>query len=148
DAARARTLESLLRGATAAFASRGSAAERTSLSTEARQRLQALGYVASSADPGTRTYSDADDPKTLIGASNDLQEAITAFNAGQRAAAIATVRTVMTQHPRFSTAFGVYASMQRQSGDLRGAIATLDDLARRGLADQSVMVVLAGYLMD
>jgi Flp pilus assembly protein TadD len=38
--------------------------------------------------------------------------------------------------------------MQQQSGDLRGAIATLEDAARRGIADQSVMVVLASYLQE
>jgi arylsulfatase A-like enzyme/Tfp pilus assembly protein PilF len=148
DAARARTLEALLRGQAASFAARGSAAEQTTLSTEARQRLQALGYIASSADPGARVYTDADDPKTLIGPANELQRAVTAFNGGDRAAAIAAATAIMRQHPRFTTAYGIVASMQRQSGDVRGAIATLEDAARRGIADQSVMVVLAGYLQE
>jgi len=38
--------------------------------------------------------------------------------------------------------------MQRDAGDLPGAIATLEDVVRRGIADQSVMVVLAGYLQE
>jgi tetratricopeptide (TPR) repeat protein len=38
--------------------------------------------------------------------------------------------------------------MQRGAGDRRGAIATLEEIARRGLADPSVMVVLAGYLQE
>jgi choline-sulfatase len=148
DAARARTLQALLRGQTDAFTSRGSAGEKTTLSADARQRLQALGYVASSADPGTRVYTDADDPKALIGPANDLQRAVTAFNGGDRGPAMDAARAIMRQHPRFTTAFGMLASMQRQSGDLRGAIATLEDAARRGIADQSVMVVLAGYLQE
>ena len=148
NAERARTLESLLRGLTASFQLRGSAAEKTTLSADARQRLQALGYVASSSDPGARVYTDADDPKTLIGPANELQRAVTAFNTGARAQAMDAVRTIMQQHPRFTTAFGMFASMQRQNGDLRGAIATLEDAARRGIADQSVMVVLAGYLQE
>ena len=148
DAERARTLESLLRGLTRHFQSRGSAAEKTTLSADARQRLQALGYVASSADPGARTYTSADDPKTLIGPANELQRAVTAFNAGQRAPSMDAARAIMLQHPRFTTAFGILASMQRQTGDLRGAIGTLEDAARRGIADQSVMVVLAGYLQE
>ncbi len=148
DASRARTLESLLRGLTRAFASRGSTGEKTTLSADARQRLQALGYVASSADPGTRIHTEADDPKTLIGPANDLQRAVTVFNTGSRGPAMDAVRAIMQQHPRFTTAFGSYASMQRQTGDARGAIATLEDAARRGIADQSVMVVLAGYLQE
>lgn len=148
DAERARTLEALLRGLTRHFQSRGSAAEKTTLSADARQRLQALGYVASSADPGARVYTDADDPKTLIGPANELQRAVTAFNTGAHAPAMDAARAIMRQHPRFTTAFGVYASMQRQNGDRRGAIATLEDASRRGIADQSVMVVLAGYLQE
>ena len=148
DAARARTLESLLRSLTRHFQSRGSAAEKTTLSADARQRLQALGYVASSAEPGTRVYTDADDPKTLIGPANELQRAVTAFNAGARATSMDAARAIMRQHPRFTTAYGMLASMQRQMGDLRGAISTLEGASKRGIADQSVMVVLAGYLEE
>ena len=148
DAARARTLESLLRGQTAAFASRGAAAEKTTLSADARQRLQALGYVASSADPGARTYTDADDPKRLIVVAEDLNRALAAFNAGSRETGIAAAREIIRTHPSFTTAFGVYASMQRDTGKLADAIATLEDVVRRGIADQSVMVVLAGYLQE
>ena len=38
--------------------------------------------------------------------------------------------------------------MQRDTGDLAGAIATLEGVVRRGIADQSMMVVLAGYLQE
>jgi arylsulfatase A-like enzyme/thioredoxin-like negative regulator of GroEL len=144
---RARTLASLLRTAIDGFGARGAAAaEKTTLSADARQRLQALGYVASSADPASRVYTDADDPKTLIGPSNDLQQAVVAFNRGERTVAMARVRAIAQAHPRFATAHGMLASMQRDTGDLAGAIATLEALSRNGLADQRVMVVLAGYL--
>jgi tetratricopeptide (TPR) repeat protein len=145
---RARTLESLLRAATTSFAQRGSAGEKTTLSADARQRLQALGYVASSAAPGPRVYTDADDPKTLIGPANDLNRALADFKAGSRTAAIEAVTAIIQGHPRFTTAHGVLASMRHDTGDLRGAIATLENLVRRGTADQSVMVVLAGYLQE
>ena len=148
DAARARALESLLRGQTAAFASRGSASEKTTLSADARQRLQALGYVASSADPGARTYTDADDPKRLVSVADDLNRALATFNSGSRETGLAAVREITRTHPSFTTAFGVYASMQRDTGKLAEAIATLEDVVRRRIADQSVMVVLAGYLQE
>jgi arylsulfatase A-like enzyme/cytochrome c-type biogenesis protein CcmH/NrfG len=148
EAERARTLSALLRDMSAGFHTRAAAAEKTTLNAEARQRLQALGYVASSADTAGRAYTDADDPKTLTGPSNDLQRAITTFNGGTRAPAMDVVRGIMLQHPRFTTAYGALASMQRQTGDLRGAIATLEDAAHRGIADQSVLVVLAGYLVE
>jgi tetratricopeptide (TPR) repeat protein len=148
DPARARTLDARLRDVTAGFQSRGSAAEKTTLNADARQRLQALGYVAMSADPGRRVYTDADDPKTLISVSNDLNQATSAFNAGSRQPAMAAVRTIIAQHPGFTTAYGMYASMQRETGDLPGAIATLEGIVKGGIADQRVLVVLAGYFEE
>ena len=145
---RARTLEALLRSETARLASRAAAPGQVTLSAESRQRLQALGYVASSADPRHRAYTEADDPKTLIGAANDLDRALGRFKSGARADAMAAVRTIMSEHPRFSTPYGVFASMQHDTGDLAGAIRTLEDVVRHDLADQSVMVVLAGYLQE
>jgi tetratricopeptide (TPR) repeat protein len=148
DAERARTLEALRRDLVARLAARGSGAERTTLDTDARQRLQALGYVASAAVPGTRVYTDADDPKRLIAVSNDLNRAVGAFKSGRRDEAMAEVRAIVRDHPSFTTPNGILASMQHDTGDLPGAIATLEDLVRRGVADQSVMVVLAGYLQE
>ena len=105
-------------------------------------------YVASSADPGQRVYTDADDPKALIGVSDALNRAVAAFNAGDRQRAMAAVRTIMDEHHGFPAAFGMYASMQRSTGDLPGAIATLEDIVRRDIADVRVLVVLAGYLEE
>jgi len=148
DPERARALEALLRDGVAQLTAHGSGAERPALNTEARQRLQALGYVASAAAPGTRIYTDADDPKHLIGVSNDLNRAVGAFKSGRHDEAMAAVRAIIRDHPPFTTPYGVLASMQHDTGDLPGAIAALEDVVRRGVADQSVMVVLAGYLLE
>jgi arylsulfatase A-like enzyme/Flp pilus assembly protein TadD len=148
DPARARTLAALLRDTTAAFAARGSTTEKTALNAEARQRLQALGYVGSSADTTQRVYTANDDPKTLIGPANDLNEALASFKSGARRDAMNTVAGIMRAHPSFATAIGIFASMQWDTGDRAGAIATLESMVTRGIADQSVMVVLAGYLQE
>jgi arylsulfatase A-like enzyme/Flp pilus assembly protein TadD len=148
ESERARALDALLRDRLAQFAARGSSEERATLNADARQRLQALGYVASAAPAGRRTYTDADDPKRLIGPSNDLNRALAAFNSGARETGMAAVQHIMRSYPQFTTAFGIFASMQRERGDLRGAIATLEDVIRRNIADQSVMIVLAGYLQE
>jgi arylsulfatase A-like enzyme/Tfp pilus assembly protein PilF len=148
DPALARVLESLLRDGAAAQAARASNAERTTLSADARQRLQALGYVAASAGVGPRVYTDADDPKMLIGPAEDLNRALIAFRAGSRDEAMSAVRSIIQAHPGFTTSYGVLASMQRDTGDLKGAIALLETVVRRNVADQSTMVVLAGYLQE
>ena len=146
DGERARALSALLRDTTAAWAARGATPEKTALDADARQRLQALGYVVSSADTTQRVYTADDDPKTLIGPANNLDDAVKKFNAGSREEAMTEVRTIARDHPNFPTAFGQLAAMQRQTGDLRGAIATLEDIVKRGIADHRVMIVLAGYL--
>jgi arylsulfatase A-like enzyme/Tfp pilus assembly protein PilF len=148
DGERARTLEALLRDRVAQLAARSAAPTHVTLDADARQRLQSLGYVASAAAPGPRVYTEADDPKRLIAAANDLDRALAAFNGGSRQAGMAAVREIMRAHPSFTTAFGIYASMQREAGDLAGAVATLEDTVRRNIADQSVIVVLAGYLQE
>jgi choline-sulfatase len=148
EAERARTLQSLLRATIADFASRGSAAEKTTLSADARQRLQALGYVASSANPTARVYTDADDPKNLVSAANQLNAAIGAFDAGRRDEALDSVRAIIRAHPQFISPYVELANMQHRAGDVRAAIATLEDLAARGLADQNVLTVLGGYFLE
>jgi choline-sulfatase len=149
DGEHARELEALRRGAIAAFAAKeAGGAEQTTLSADARQRLQALGYVASSAGPPKRAYTEIDDPKTLIEPASALNLAIADFRAGSGERAVAAVRDIMRRYPNFSTAFGTFASMQHDAGDLDGAIATLESLVQREIADQSVLVVLAGYLME
>ena len=144
---RVRTLQSLLRTATA-FARDGASSERTALSADARQRLQSLGYIASAAAPGTRLYSDKDDPKQLIEPANVLNQSLALFKSGSAPEAIESVRAIIRAHPDFSTAYGVLASMQRDTGNLPEAIETLDTIVRRGVADQSVLVVLAAYLQE
>ena len=148
DAERARVLQSLLKTSMSGMTPTDGGAEKTSLNTDARKRLQALGYVAASVDPSARTYTEADDPKALIGPANALNDALAAFNRGDRGAGLQEAEALMRAHPAFATASGVFASMQWRSGNRKGAIATLEALLRRGIADQSVMVVLGGYLQE
>jgi arylsulfatase A-like enzyme/Tfp pilus assembly protein PilF len=145
---RARAMQALLAGSMRSFAARGSSGERTSLSADARQRLQALGYVAAEAVPASRVYGDDDDPKRLIDAANRLNDALARFKAGAHEEGIAAVREIARAHPQFTTAAGVLASMYRDTGDLPAAIATLEETVRRGPVDQSVLTVLAGYLLE
>lgn len=148
DSTRARALSARLRQTTTTFESGRSPAETTTLNAEARQRLRALGYVATAAAPGRRVYTDADDPKRLIAVADALNGALRAFRTGSRSEAIGAVRTIIRDHPGFVTAYGELASMQHDTGDLAGAIATLEEIVGRGIADQSVLVVLAGYLQE
>ena len=84
-----------------AFARDGASSERTALSADARQRLQSLGYIASAAAPGTRVYSDKDDPKQLIGPANELNRSLALFKSGSVPEAIESVSRDHQSAPRF-----------------------------------------------
>ena len=145
---RAQSLKSLLASSLDAYRARGAAGERAALGAEARQRLQALGYVASSGDLPRTSYGPDDDPKALVPIANDLNRAIERFESGDRSAAVSAVSAIREAHPRFSTAYAEQARMLRASGDLQAAIRTLEDAARSGIANQRMMTVLAGYLTE
>src|SRR5262245_53817965 len=145
---RARSLKSLLASSTDAYRARAAGGERTELGAEARRRLQSLGYVAASGDTPPTSYGPDDDPKTLVPVANDLNRAIEQFDSGARSAAASAVSAILAAHPRFSTAYAELARMQRAGGDLPAAIRTLEDAAQRGIANQRMMTVLAGYFTE
>jgi arylsulfatase A-like enzyme/Flp pilus assembly protein TadD len=145
---RMRDLKVLLNDTTRTLARQASGGERAMLGAEATRRLQALGYVASSAGAAPGTYGPADDPKTLIPVAGELNRAIERFDQGDRSGAIGSVTAIVQSHPRFSTAYTELARMQRASGNLRAAIETLETAARHGIAHQRMMTVLAGYFAE
>ena len=53
---------------------------------ETRQRLQSLGYAASGR-PLLARYTEADDPKRLIGIDEELERVVSLYQAGDLAAA-------------------------------------------------------------
>src|SRR4029079_3814083 len=112
------------------------------------RRLQSLGYIASAAAPGKRVYTDKDDPKQLIEPAERLNRSLAQFKSGSVQEAMQSVRAIIGAHPDFSTAYGVLASMEHDTGNLPNAIETLDTIVRRGVADQGALVVLAGYLQE
>jgi tetratricopeptide (TPR) repeat protein len=104
--------------------------------------------VAASGDTPRTSYGPDDDPKTLVPVANDLNRAIEQFDSGARSAAASAVSAILAAHPRFSTAYAELARMQRAGGDLPAAIRTLEDAAQRGIANQRMMTVLAGYFTE
>jgi arylsulfatase A-like enzyme/Flp pilus assembly protein TadD len=145
---RMRDLKVLLNDTVRTLRRRGSGGERAALGTEARRRLETLGYVASSAGAAPRSYGPADDPKTLIPVAGELNHAIERFDRGDRAGAVRSVTDIIRSHPQFSTAYTELARLQRTSGNLPAAIDTLETAARQGIANQRMMTVLAGYFAE
>ena len=104
-------------------------------------RLRSLGYVSGgfSAHGG---YTEADDPKRLIGVDRDLQRIVASYQAGDTAAALSRAHFVAQRNPRMPIAWLQLAHLQRESGDLTGGIASL----RRGHALDPANVQIAALL--
>src|SRR6185503_8768764 len=66
------------------------------------QRLRSLGYVVAPADRPARSYTARDDPKTLVGLNNRLDEALDAFRGGDVAAAERTLNEIIAARADFT----------------------------------------------
>ena len=120
---------------------------RTTESAETREKLRSLGYVSATA-AGKEHYTEADDPKRLIGLDAAIQDVDSLYQAGHLDAAIARVRTVLQDRPGMPLALAHLAFLLRERGDLDGAVATL----RRSLAlnpdDPDAAALLGAYLNE
>ncbi|PYQ21433.1 MAG: hypothetical protein DMF81_15395, partial [Acidobacteria bacterium] len=120
---------------------------RSEETAEARQRLLSLGYTSGAAAPKQR-YTEADDPKRLIGLDAQIQEVVSLYNAGDLTGAIARVQAVLAARPDMPLALQNLAFLQRETGDLRSAVETL----RRSLAvhpaDTDAAALLGAYLNE
>ena len=81
--------------------------------------------VERDADKVKARYTEEDDPKRLIGLDAAIQDVVTLYQGGDVQAALARVKEVLVQRPDMPLALQHLAYLQRQSGDLAGAVATL-----------------------
>jgi arylsulfatase A-like enzyme/Flp pilus assembly protein TadD len=127
--------------------SAASPAERLAEDADAAARLRALGYVSGSPAP-KRQFTDADDPKRLVGLDDDVHRAVEAFVAGRSADAEAVYRRVIERRPDMAIASRHLAFLLARRGDLSGAIAVLRRAVSAGVTDRRVLTLLGEYLAD
>ena len=122
--------------------------QRTEENTETLARLRALGYVAGAAPTSRKRYTADDDPKRLIGLDAQMQDVIGLYVNGDVAEALALCRQVVRRRPDMPLAFVHLAFLERETGNLAGAVSA----ARRALAlnsdDTEVVGLLAAYLNE
>lgn len=115
--------------------------------TEATDILRSLGYVSGDA-PAKAHYTEADDPKTLVGLDNDLHTASELVQEGKTEQAIGVFKSVIARRPDTSDAYISLSHAQWESGDPRGAIATLEQALENGARDRTVRIRLGLYLSE
>jgi arylsulfatase A-like enzyme/tetratricopeptide (TPR) repeat protein len=114
---------------------------------ETRERLRSLGYASATA-PVKARYTQDDDPKRLIGLDAAIQDVVTLYQGGHVEAALARVKEVLVQRPDMPLALQHLAYLQRQSGDLAGAVATLKRALALNPADTDTAALLGAYLNE
>lgn len=120
---------------------------RSAETAEAREQLRSLGYASTSA-PGKPHYGPEDDPKRLIGLEAAIQDVVTLFQAGRLEEAMARVKGVLAQRPDMPLALQHLAYLQRQTGDLDGAVATLQRSLALHADDTESAALLGAYLNE
>lgn len=145
EPATARELEALLDRIVPAG---GSMAAAAPLDPDAEARLRSLGYVARAPSAPTRRYTSGDDPKQLVHLNNALDDAAARWARGDRAAAIDLLQSVIRERPSMTLAYDRLAFMLRASGRIEEAVQLLDEAARAGRADRTLMRTLGGLLRD
>jgi arylsulfatase A-like enzyme/Flp pilus assembly protein TadD len=115
---------------------------------ETDQRLRSLGYVSTPAGQTSRTASEADDPKTLIGLHNMLDDALAALKKSQTATAERLLKRIIATRADLTVAHDRLAQLYRDTGRLPLAIETLESASKTGSPDAASLAALGGYLQE
>jgi arylsulfatase A-like enzyme/Flp pilus assembly protein TadD len=105
-------------------------------------RLRSLGYAGSPSAPRKPAYSQADDPKRLVGLNEIFNSALREYAEGQVQTALSHLRSVLAQRPDFLTARTSAATILVLSGRPADAIILLQDGIARGFVSPSAYVKL------
>ena len=115
---------------------------------DAASRLRSLGYVVGTVAKPAGRYTAADDPKQLVHLNAALDDAVALWSRGNAAQAIATLRRIITERPDLTIAYDRLAFILRSTGQPREAVQLLDEAARAGHADASLLRSLGALLRD
>ena len=109
-------------------------------------RLRSLGYLGAADAARKERYAEADDPKTLMPVDAKLQQVVALFSSGRKAEALERCRALTRDEPRLPLALVYLAQLERDSGNLAGAIAALRQALARNPQDTVTANLLAAYL--
>lgn len=91
-------------------------------SPETLERLRSLGYAASGGKTLKERYTEADDPKRLIELDTVTQDVISLYQSGDMAGALRLCEELVRRRPNMALSLLHLAFLQRESGDLAGAV--------------------------
>jgi arylsulfatase A-like enzyme/Flp pilus assembly protein TadD len=114
---------------------------------EAAARLRALGYVSGDA-PIKARYTEADDPKTLVGIDQEFRRGVDLFVAKRFSDAVQVYEGVIARRPDMAIAYRHLAFVQWESGNVAAAIAVLERARAAGVTHGGITSQLGAYLAE
>ena len=125
---------------------RGSSAGGRTISSDAAERLRALGYVASSSPPASG--DGGPHPASKIAAWNEFEDALAALNARHAEAAVAVLTKLAAANPDAAVFQTTYARALLESGQKARALDVYRQAAKRWPTDPLLLHDLAVAARD
>jgi arylsulfatase A-like enzyme/Flp pilus assembly protein TadD len=121
-------------------------AARSSVGHEEQATLLSLGYLSGTS---TKTsWTEADDPKNLVGLDNQLHEAIAAYQGGNLARALEVSKAIVAERPDMQLAQEMLAFFLGESERPQEAIDVLERRVATGRANDAVRIRLGLLLSE
>ncbi len=111
------------------------------ISAEAAERLRALGYVASSAQPSAG--GGGPNPANEIASWNQFEDALSELSAHHAGAALSALRSLAARHPQAPVFVTTYARALKESGNTHDALEIYRQAARTWPTDALLLHDLA-----
>lgn len=130
------------------LADSGAPASRPKIDTDAGARLRALGYATPQAAPAVgKTYTAADDPKTLLPLHRLYTRALELAAADEGDGALSALREIVAKRPDFRVAYLNAAAILLEKGRPGEALDWLDRAKSHGIEDDRLTERRAAALL-
>jgi arylsulfatase A-like enzyme/Tfp pilus assembly protein PilF len=122
------------------------ATEGRSVSADQSAQLLSLGYLSGSSTK--KSYTVADDPKSLVDIDNKLHRMIEVYQQGERESAITLAEEVVRLQPDMAVGREMLAFMLQEQERSEAAIETLQQAVQRGTATEALKMRLGLLLSE
>jgi arylsulfatase A-like enzyme/Tfp pilus assembly protein PilF len=116
--------------------------------TAALDRLRALGYIGSGAVAPRARYTEADDPKRLVGLDQAMHRGVDDYENKRIEQAVGEFQRVIEQRPDIEDAYRYLAFIYWSTGRPQQAIATLELALKHGVTQGPIRIALGEYLSE
>lgn len=115
---------------------------------EVRSKLKSLGYLSSGSAAKPKTFTEADDLKTLLPLQNRMLAAVAKYQAGQYRVAIKELNEVIEKSPGFTLVYRHLATIYKETGRVDKAVEILETGLKKNPGNINLMSKLGIMLAE